>query len=428
MFKGSRFSLRAFSLGVRPEMTLAEQSAFYVINWAVWSMLVFTFPFIGLNLAQQNWQLLRFNVTGVVIALVAVVFLARGRSLLALGTLCAASGTLIFFQSLTCGNGTELILIHFFVLGSFLLVNTWFRRLLALACAAGFVFVQTSHFQASGVKGSTLERFTVNYVIGMMSLYGVIALLRSVINRYHRTLEEQRRALEEANRAKERLFAIVSHDLRGPIVRLKDSVDHLVAGRLTPERFETIQGVLRTDIHQLHASMENVLQWASSQMASPVPRFERVTLRAAADEALGLLLPVAHDKGIAVENRIPAEASVRADAGQVQAILRNLLSNALKFTASGGKVTLAAQPRPGAWEIAVADTGTGRGSGAEVVRRLLAGEAVEPGLGTARERGLGLGLRLCRDFVAALDGTIGADPAPEGGTVLRVTLPGMQGV
>ena len=439
MFPSSRFWLKPFSLGFQPGMSPGERTTLHAVNLVTFSSGLGCTFFAVLNGFNREWHLFPFNAACSVLCAIGLVLLYRQQVEWAVGVVCGVGGCVICLQAYQTGNGVEIGLIFLLVFVSFVMGPRWPRRLLAFACGLGFWGVRMSQFQSKIISP---ERYAINLALSLCGIYLLVAIFRAVGESYRRESEEktreveaQRLALQKANEAKEKLFALVAHDLRGPIIHLKEAIDYFAAGRLTPDQFENIRGILRDDVHRLHASLENILQWSSGQMASGEPRFVRVPLREAAEETVAFLHMVARGKGIDVQIEIPGDAAVRADTGQLQAILRNLLSNALKFTDPLGRVVLTARrlavvSRGGLWEIAVIDTGSAdrvAGAGAAAVCRVLAAPkedgVAEPAWGTAREKGLGLGLRLSREFVAVHGGTIRAEESPDGGTAVFVTLP-----
>ena len=235
-------------------------------------------------------------------------------------------------------------------------------------------------------------------------------------------LMERKEQLRESNAAKERLFSVIGHDLNGPVANLKSSLELLIEGRFSPAEFREFQQELLKGVNHVHDTLKNLMEWGGFQMESLQPRLDELALRASAAEALLLLDRIATEKKIRLENTIPAGAIVRADRHQIQSVIRNLLSNALKFTPSGGCIILSAQEENGFWRTSIRDTGVGMTP--ERTARLfnLQSEYVSTP-GTANEPGLGLGLQICANFIRANHGDISVESQEGRGTTFHFTLP-----
>jgi signal transduction histidine kinase len=245
-------------------------------------------------------------------------------------------------------------------------------------------------------------------------------------NRIHRLLggqlSERTTQLQQANAAKERIFAVIGHDLRSPIASLQTSLELLQSGTLEREEFLAFQEDLRTGVAHARWTLENLMEWGALQLNELQPHPAAVSLQTVTAETRHLLHLQAETKAILVENLVPPEALVWADRHQVTSILRNLLSNALKFTPDGGRVSITTEERGRHWQIAVRDTGIGMTE--EQAEKLFQKEReMVSTLGTAKERGLGLGMRITVDFVETNGGSIRVESTPGRGTVFYVTLP-----
>lgn len=254
-------------------------------------------------------------------------------------------------------------------------------------------------------------------------LAGIVTSL--LISALWEQLAERRQQLREANFAREKLFSVIGHDLRAPVANLKAFLDLLSDGSLSPEEFRKFQEDLRHGVNHVHSTLENLMEWGSLQTNSLQARIEEVDLRTTAQEGIQLLNLIAKAKNIVIENRIPEKARVRADEYQIQSVMRNLLSNALKFTPENGYVHFSAEKNGSNWRVQIQDTGIGMD--AERAARLLdPGNETLSTLGTGNERGLGLGLQLCLDFISANHGTISVESSPRKGTTFSFTLPGVK--
>jgi signal transduction histidine kinase len=167
--------------------------------------------------------------------------------------------------------------------------------------------------------------------------------------------------------------------------------------------------------------LDNLLNWSAAQMAGEATRPEPVYLDEVVEETLSLLLSDAERKKIYLLNQVQEPLVAHADLNMIRLILRNLVSNAIKFTPDSGTVTVAAQRLGTMWEITVTDSGLGI---ATADRQKIFGQGgPHSTLGTAHEKGTGLGLLLCKDFVERNGGELTFESEVGRGTAFRFTLP-----
>lgn len=235
-------------------------------------------------------------------------------------------------------------------------------------------------------------------------------------------LMERKRQLHDANVAREKLFAVIGHDLNAPLATLKTTLDLLIDGTLSEAEFREYQGDLRQGVDHALLAVKNLMEWGNHQRSTSLPRPEKVSLRACASEATQLLCLVAEDKKIAIENNIPADAAIHADPHQIHSVLRNLISNAIKFTPGGGTITFSSVKTGNSWQTSVEDTGVGMPAD-RAAGLFDSTNEYNSTPGTSNERGLGLGLQLCQEFVQANHGTIRVESAKGAGTTFHFSLP-----
>jgi signal transduction histidine kinase len=233
--------------------------------------------------------------------------------------------------------------------------------------------------------------------------------------------EEKSRALDMLNRQKALLFSVIAHDLRNPFQALL-GYSTLLGMAVESKDFTAIErrahGVHETANRAVDL-MESLFAWAHLQMDRLDVEFADVDLtQVAGDISAGVAESAAH-KGIAV--RIECDdINVRANPEMLATILRNLLSNAVKFTLPGGTVTIAAERKPDGIEIAVADTGIGIPPA--TLEDLFRVDKRITTVGTAGERGSGLGLLLCRDLVQRLGADLAVRSETNDGTTFSFRL------
>ncbi len=275
--------------------------------------------------------------------------------------------------------------------------------------------------QASDGTGAILYKtFGLNFIVCLIVAAVLLGIFHQTIIRYQRNLEAKNLRLERAKSARDRLFSIIGHDLRGPVGNLKSSLDLLGDDSLDIETFQEIRDDLHRGVDHVLITLSNLMEWGSLQTNPLEARPEPMNLRSAANEEIQLLGLLAKEKNIRLDNMIPAAAEILADPRQIKSVLRNLLSNAIKFTQVNGRISFSASRESSQWTLSVTDDGVGMDSSRS---RALFNTDPDSTLGTKGERGLGLGLQLCIDFVHANGGTISVESAPGKGTTFLVTLP-----
>ena len=248
--------------------------------------------------------------------------------------------------------------------------------------------------------------------------------LRRTIARNLDELEAMSRRLESMDVERARFLAWSAHELKTPLTVIQSHLEILIddlAHGLSAEQLEFLRIAHESALHMRRMVLD-LTDLAALQSGKMPLEIERVALDRVIGSVLREMRPVARSAGVMLEAECPALA-VRADAGRVEQVLRNLLDNAIRFTPEGGRVTLTAvaEEEPGRVAIAVADTGIGiPPDELETVFEPFV-QASRPPAG--RQRGSGLGLFVCRRIALALGGRIEAALRPGGGTVFTFRLP-----
>lgn len=253
----------------------------------------------------------------------------------------------------------------------------------------------------------------------------------SVANaREYQITQEQKEQLEvyalelkEANRSKDKFISVLSHDLKNPF-NILVGYSHLLVEELESNDIQEAHEyalVIRQTIEDTLKLLENLLEWSRNK--SGMIRFnpETFELNEHLDQVLVWMNQQADAKGITITTSLPAGIFVTADREMLSTILRNLISNALKYTRSEGLVNISAVSNPDGVVFSVSDNGIGMSS--EKLEKLFVSEQIESTPGTNQEKGTGLGLILAHDFVKAHGGNIWAESKVDQGTVFHFTIP-----
>jgi signal transduction histidine kinase len=237
-----------------------------------------------------------------------------------------------------------------------------------------------------------------------------------------RTIEfqQQNLELEEVNHVKDKLLSLVSHDIRSPLGSLHLALNLVKSGSLSAEDFQKVSEGLEARLTQTTEFIDNLLQWAKLQMRGETFDPDRTDLALVAEESVRLLQPEADQKSIVLKNRLQGILEAYADMNMIRSVFRNLLTNAIKFTTPGGTVSISGYRIDHKIIISVADSGIGI---PEKNRDKLFTIASVTTQGTRQEKGTGLGLLLCKEFVEKNAGTIWFETEEGKGTTFYFSLP-----
>lgn len=236
-------------------------------------------------------------------------------------------------------------------------------------------------------------------------------------------LEENRQKLHQLNASKDRFFSILAHDLRSPVSSLSVFTDQLIANMDTFDKQELHEylSVIGNTSKGLSDLLENLLLWASLQVDRIEFKPSSIEIYELVSSIETLFTTAFQHKNIKFTNAIPANCSAFADDYMVNTILRNLISNAVKFTPVGGKISVIAEDDEDMILISVKDNGMGISD--ENLKKIFQLDQPISSLGTNGEKGTGLGLLLCKEMVEKNHGEIWVESIPGGETIFSFTLP-----
>jgi signal transduction histidine kinase len=242
---------------------------------------------------------------------------------------------------------------------------------------------------------------------------------KTEINEKAILLEKQKVQLEELNSFKTKLFSIISHDLKGPMYALRNLFQEMHANDLPGEEIKEMLPDISADLNNTTGLMENLLHWAKSQMQSNVIVPKEFDITKAFNEVWRSLRLSASAKGIEIKNELSESSFVYADRDMIALVIRNLVSNAIKFTRNKGQIVVSAKKIQKCLQFDVKDNGVGIEK--EQMSRLF--NEFYSNNGTANESGTGLGLILCKEFVEKNGGTISVKSEKNNGSIFSFTLP-----
>jgi signal transduction histidine kinase len=230
--------------------------------------------------------------------------------------------------------------------------------------------------------------------------------------------------LMDLNQVKDRLFSIISHDIKNPLTTLDSFLNLLMNhhDKLTNEEFSDLSSKTKFALQNLRLLLENLLQWSRLQQNHLPFNPDKIKVSEPIKRNLKLFSLMIEQKKIDVKTQfINDDIEVWADKDMIEFIARNLIHNALKFTPKGGNVNIRVDKNDGMVTVSVDDSGKGMSKN-EIDRILIAGEGFSS-VGTENERGNGIGLLMCKDFVERNGGELSINKNSEGGTTVIFEVP-----
>jgi signal transduction histidine kinase len=240
------------------------------------------------------------------------------------------------------------------------------------------------------------------------------------VSMQNRIILEQNATLENLNQVKDKIFSVISHDLRSPLAILEGLLFLLKDEKIDAAQFRIYTDELWRDVKNTAYMMDNMLQWASNQMKGIGVKADDFDVTLLLNREFELLQTLARQKEVKLSHELNKNIMVYADPDMIRLVMRNLINNAIKFTPSGGEVMITATHDNEQAEITVKDNGTG--IPIENQHRIFSNIYYST-TGTQNEKGCGLGLHLSKDFVERNHGQIWFNSMPGNGSSFSFTIP-----
>ena len=235
----------------------------------------------------------------------------------------------------------------------------------------------------------------------------------------HRQITAQNHQLEALNQLKDKLFSILAHDLRGPLFNLKSSIDLYEHGMINQEEEEMIRKNIARELNQNSDLINNLLLWGRSQLNGFTITPTAFSMADLNSQIIEQVRTESDQKEITIVHN-PSDIRAFADREMVDTVIRNLSSNAIKFTPQKGTITISETIHDNKILVSVADTGIGMS--AAQTARLFKGDFYTTKT-VLNPNGTGLGLQICKEFVERNNGNIWVTSEEHKGTVFYFTLP-----
>jgi signal transduction histidine kinase/uncharacterized protein HemY len=246
-----------------------------------------------------------------------------------------------------------------------------------------------------------------------------------LVEEKNKLLEKSENILRETNAMKDKFFSIISHDLRNPFAALSMAVDNLKYNMdyMSSNKRQQVISSIEDSVNGTKELLTNLLEWARSQTQTIEYKPKKLDLAELIRNSLPLFKSNAEAKQISIHTSFERDCIVFADEDMLNTVIRNLVSNAIKFTPRGGDISIIVIKKGDFIETSVADTGVGIPS--DIVDKIFRIDTKIKTQGTENEKGTGLGLILCNEFIEKNNGTISVSSELHKGSIFTFVLPSL---
>ena len=232
-------------------------------------------------------------------------------------------------------------------------------------------------------------------------------------------IESQAEELKIVNSTKNRLFSIISHDLRSPLSSLKNIIQLVEEEHISVQEFKELSNHIKQNVDNLSGMLENLLYWSLSQLEEIKPNFRPFDLDFIVDEILSIFKENAIQKQISLTKHSAKNLQAYGDEYQIRTIIINLVNNALKFTPRNGKIVIDSNIEGQFIKLKIMDSGIGIEK--SELMQIFNNPTIKSG--TAGEKGTGFGLFLCKELIEKNGGKIEIESVIGKGTTIILSLP-----
>ncbi|KUO66477.1 MAG: hypothetical protein APF83_06205 [Lutibacter sp. BRH_c52] len=257
----------------------------------------------------------------------------------------------------------------------------------------------------------------LNFIIPLLLLF----ILKEIDNKI---IENDNVKLLELNKNKDKFFSIIAHDLRGPLGSLQQIGELLWLNKISEEKREKLTDALYQNSKNTFSLLDNLLKWANANSGLIVYKPSKISLHKIVLNNIRLFNAQVRLKNLELRCNFEQELFVYADFDMIDTVIRNLISNAIKFTPNGGKIEIILDKidiTNNTCTIAIVDNGIGINLDSQL--KVFEIDTLISTLGTDKEIGTGLGLKLCKEFLTINKGTIWIENNQNNGTSVFVSLP-----
>lgn len=393
------------NIGVTDELEFLEKKKTQVTNLVISLGLPMFVYFSVVNFIDGRYLLCSLNFSMVLTSLFVLISQWRQKFRTARFIVILTSTLIFTAQAILFRNGNELLLLVNIIVAIIYYAETRFIISITAINLACFFWVRYEAFNVPIYEAVSNGRVLFNVACGLAAFVIGLQYFKFEQMSSQKSIQAKNNELEALNKTKEKLFSIIAHDLRSPIAQLKSTLDLVNRDYISKEEFHDLSHHFTKQIDQLQDNMNNLLTWSQSQLNGIITKPQLIRASPIIQEVIDLLKQQWQAKELQIQFE-SFEELVWMDPDHLKLVIRNLLSNAIKF--SNKKHTIVINHSRNKKELTLSIRDTGMGIAPDQLEILFTSDAIKSTHGTDKERGTGLGLKLCKEFLDKNKGEIWA--------------------
>ena len=436
-----KFWTRISNTGIHSELPFSERSRVRILNQisfitSLFALLYFTYDLLFITESKTPEQQLSFYILIIAFLVNSSIVLLlnkNGFHVTARFVSILIASVVLIINSVTLAQPFRSEL-YFFGSAAFVFIVFNKMRVIIpvfLLQVVGYLLAAYTIIQRNPEVTNINSGVVIRIFIAFSTVFLILYFLRQETNAYQEEIEiknvqvsEDHDEIQKINFTKDKIFSIISHDLRSPIGSLQALLGMLNREQLSEQEFKKASAGLQKQIDQLKVSLDELLTWSKAQLHGINPEPEVVPLKSLIYEVVTVNRPTARNKKIIITTNIPSEITAFCDPNMLRSVITNLITNAIKFTPVGGAISISCKNENATAKIAVEDTGLGIPK--ENLVKILSPTIHFTTRGTNNEKGTGLGLIMCREFIQKNNGSFEVESEDGKGSIFLLTLPTQQ--
>ncbi len=429
-----KIKIRAFQIFYWDNTPVMEKQIF---NSTLVIVFVFMLAMMAFNIIIRNWLLTGITFF-VIVGLVLCYYLLRNRNqfkyaYFIFGGLTYPILAINFFNN----DGIEGPTFYIFILCHLIILTiSPIRSYFFWSLINGFSFLVLYYigtFQNQWVPRlyDSNELIFIDHTITYLACLIGIGFLVATLKRFYRSQKNKvkvksneliriNRSLSKTSSQKDKIITIISHDLKNPLQSIMQTLELINKGELPPDEMEFLHEELLKITTRTYNMMENILDWSSFELKNTAIRTKEIRLKELFEDTIEILKVIAKQKSISLSVNYRKNPLVKIETDRLLLILRNLVQNAIKFTASGGQVSMEIFGQKDLVTISIQDNGIGISQ--ERLKKIFE-QDIKSTYGTEQEKGTGMGLHLCFQNAKRLGGTLEVVSKEGNGSNFTLTIP-----